>query len=214
MSSEQPRERLQSLGPQALTTAELIAIILGTGTTDKPVRTLAHELLSKYSLRALSTATLHELTNIHGLGEAKALKLQAALALATRLDPELLHQPLVTPEDFHRALLPHLQNSPQEKMALLLLDGRMRMIRTEVASLGSLTETMAHPREIFRPAIRHGAACLVIGHSHPSGDPTPSEADKKLTALLTEAGQLLGIPLIDHLVVANENYISLIGKSS
>ncbi len=209
---ERPRERLLRWGPEALSTVELIAILLGSGTQSKPVLQLAQEILSHFgSLIALADATVEELCQIQGIGPAKALQLKACLSLAARLARTESPQPyrIETPLHAYHLVKEELEKLKQETLIVILLDSKGGLIATQQVALGTLSQTLIHPREVFYPAIRHKAAALVLAHNHPSGDPTPSMQDFKTTEQLVEAGRLIGIPVQDHLVIGKGCYVSL-----
>jgi DNA repair protein RadC len=202
--SERPRERLVARGPDALTHAELIAILLRTGLQGANVVQVAQNILQKFgSLNALALATVDELKQIAGVGPDKAATLVAAFALARRMEQErreespVLDQP-ATVVNFMRETN-RLKNV--ESFQALLLNTRKRLIRAEEISHGTLDTILVHPREVFRAAIVANAAAMVLVHNHPSGDPTPSEADIKVTRDLIRAGQLLKIEVVDHVII-------------
>ena len=202
--NERPRERLVARGPDALTHAELIAILLRTGLKGANVVQVGQNLLQKYgSLNALALATVDELRQFPGIGQDKAATLVAAFALARRMEQErrdespVLDNP-ATVVDFMRETN-RLQTV--ESFQVLLLNTRKRLIRTEEISQGLLDTILVHPREVFRAAIAANAAAIVLVHNHPSGDPTPSEADIKVTRDLIRAGQLLKIEVVDHVII-------------
>jgi len=206
--ADRPRERLEMHGPAVLSSIELIAIIIGSGTQGTPVLALAETLLTHFcGLDGLRAASLHELTQIRGLGKAGALRLKAAFALSTRLQPP--SRPHITSPQTAAAHLETLKNAGAEHLAILLRDIKGRLIRQETIAIGTLSEVLIHPREILRPAISHGASSYIIAHNHPSGDPTPSTADMTLTKQLIEASTLLAIPLDDHLIVTPSRTFSL-----
>lgn len=209
---ERPRERLRRWGPEALSSVELIAIILGSGTQSKPVLQLAQEILSHFgSLCALADATMEELCSIQGIGPTKALQIKASLSLAARLARADSTQPyrIETPLHAYHLIKDELEPLKQETLVVILQDSKGCVITTQQVAQGTLSQTLVHPREVFYPAIRHKAAALVIAHNHPSGDPTPSPQDFKTTEQLVEAGRLIGIPVQDHLIIGKGCYISL-----
>ncbi len=205
---DRPRERLQLLGAEALSTAELIAIVLGSGMRGKSVLALSQEILARYPNP--SEATLSELCQIDGLGPAKAVQLHAALALSSRINHSRdVRQKIASPEAAYALVRNRLEGATQEHFVVLLLDAKCRLITLETVAVGTLTEVIVHPREVFRPAIRHGAAGLILVHNHPSGDPTPSEEDKEVTLFLSQAAELLQIKFHDHLIIGNNSFRSL-----
>lgn len=211
-AEERPRERLLQLGPEALSTAELIAILLGTGMKGKPVLQLAQELLSQFgSLRNLAEATIVELMEVKGLGHAKSIQLKAAFSIALRVSNECQpKRPRVDhPRNVFQLLKDEIGHEKREHFAGLFIDTKGFLICKEIIAIGTLTEAKIHPREVFYPAIRHKAASLIVAHNHPSGDPTPSKQDTALTEKLIEGGRIIGIPLNDHVIIAGNSYISL-----
>lgn len=202
---DRPREKLARLGAAALTDSELIAILLRTGLPGANAVDVARQLLQRFgSLAGLARCTVPELSGIKGVGPAKAVQLAAAFGLASRLARESLEKlPMSTPPQIHALLGDELRALHQESLRVVLLDTKLRLMRVEEVSMGTLTETSAHPREIFRPAILHAAYAIVLVHNHPSGDPAPSDADRRLTTRLVEIGHLLQIAVIDHLIIGS-----------
>lgn len=207
-----PRERLYAAGAAALAADELLALLLGTGARSVHVSELARVLLARAGgLRGLAHRTLDEWIAERGVGPARAARLVAAFELARRLAQEPRPRGLAirSGHDVVRILGGRLRDQSKESFVALLLDGKHRLVREEMVSQGSLTASIVHPREVFRAAIREGAAALVVAHNHPSGDPSPSREDIDITARLVEAGQLVGIPLLDHVVLGDGNFVSL-----
>ena len=206
-----PREWLREHGPEGLDDAELLALLLRTGARGRSALELARELLGGAGLHGLARALPAELERQAGVGPAKAATLLAALAIGRRLAQRRLHtgDAFRGPEDVFRHFHARLRDAPHEQFHLLLLDGRHRLLREVMASRGTLTASLVHPREVFRPALREGAAALVVAHNHPSGDPAPSSEDREVTRRLVQAGALLGVPLLDHVVVAERGWVSL-----
>ncbi len=204
--NERPRERLVARGPDALTQAELIAILLRTGLRGANVVQVGQNLLQKFgSLNALARATVDELKQIAGVGPDKAATLVAAFALARRMEQERRDE---SPVLDNPATVVHFMRETNrllsvESFQALLLNTRKRLIRVEDISLGTLDTILVHPREVFRTAIVANAAAVVLLHNHPSGDPTPSEADIKVTRDLIRAGQLLKIEVVDHVIIGS-----------
>jgi DNA repair protein RadC len=203
-ANERPRERLVARGPDALTHAELIAILLRTGLRGTNVLQVGQSLIQKHgSLNALALASVDDLRKIPGIGRDKAATLVAAFALARRMEQErceespVLDNPL-TVVGFMRESA-RLKNV--EEFQVLLLNTRKRLIRAEKISEGTLDTILVHPREVFRSAISANAAGIILVHNHPSGDPTPSDADIKVTRDLIRAGQLLKIEVVDHIII-------------
>lgn len=210
---ERPREKLRKRA--SLSHAELVAIIMGSGMQGKPVLALARELVDRFkTLSALTDATIEELMEVKGIGEAKAIQLKAAFALGRKLLEEAKPKRLTgrTPEEVYEAVSHLYLGESREVLRVLLLDAKGVIQNIEIISIGILTETLVHPREVFYPAIRHKAASIILVHNHPSGDATPSLADRQVTIEIEKGGKLLGIPLIDHLIIG-ENCIYSIKKS-
>jgi DNA repair protein RadC len=210
--SERPRERLLRCGSDALSSAELIAIVLGSGTEGDNALDLAERLLANLGgVRSLAGATVLELSAVRGIGPAKAAQLQAAAELGRRC---MVSQPadrprIRGPRDVWELLSHDLRDEVREHFFAILLDTRNGVLRRHVVSVGDLNSAIVHPREVFSPAIRHGAAALVVAHNHPSGDPTPSPEDVQVTKRLLDAGRLLGIELLDHVVLTESGWVSL-----
>ncbi len=209
---DRPRERLLRHGPESLSTAELIAILLGSGTKTMPVLQLAHEVVAKFgTINRLAEATIEELCEIKGVGPAKAIQLRAALSLGSRASTGLAPQKMRirSPADAYELLRSDLASEKRELFVTILMDIRGCVINHQVVAIGTLSSVSLHPREIFYPAIRHKAASILLAHNHPSGDPTPSKEDLDLTSSLIDAGKLMGIPVNDHIIIAEKGFISL-----
>ncbi len=209
---DRPRERLDALGPEALCDSELLALLLRTGGRGADALAVASQLLRQHAgLLGLARASPRELSAVAGVGPAKQATLRAAFELGRRLAAGRLvpGTTLRGPADVFRHFHPTLRDAAHERFLVVLLDGRHRLMRYEMVSQGTLTASLVHPREVFRPALRDAAAALVLVHNHPSGDPTPSAEDREVTARLVRAGELLGVPVLDHVVVAERGYTSL-----
>lgn len=206
---ERPRERLESRGAEALSDAELLAILIRTGRSGRSALDVARDLLVTFGgkLDRVTDATLDELRAVPGIGPAKAIEISAALALASRIGPgrRLRHQRLLSPAAVALAVRDQFHGKKQEEFHVLLLDQKSRLIADRTITRGLVDKTPVHPREIFRPAIRESCSRIILVHNHPSGDPTPSRQDITATKVLTEAGELLGIKVIDHLIVGAES---------
>jgi len=200
---DRPREKLIARGADALTNAELIAILLRTGLVGANAVEVAGHLLQRYqSLSGLSRCTLDELSSIPGIGPAKAMQLVATFKLGQRLAKETYAQMKIdTPELVYELLAPEMRALHKESLRVILLDTRYHMLRIESISLGSVNESIAHPRDVFRPAIISSAYAVIVVHNHPSGDPSPSQSDHSLTRRLAEAAELLQIKLLDHIII-------------
>ena len=207
-----PRERLRARGADALSAAELIALLLRTGARDRDAVDVARALLARTGgLDRLESAPACELAAVPGIGTAKAASLIAAFELGRRCAGSHLPEgaSLRSPQDVFRHFGPRLRRLSQEHFAVVFLDGRHRVLGEEVVSQGTLTASLVHPREVFRPALRASAAALILVHNHPSGDPTPSAEDRAVTERLARAGEILGVRVLDHVVVAERGYVSL-----
>lgn len=212
IGADRPRERLLSGGASSLDTADLLAVLLGTGITGRPVELLARELLDGAGgLRPLAGHTPAELASFAGLGDARAARILASLELGRRLVAETLPRgvPLRDAADVFRHYHGALRELRFEQFRAILLDGKHRVLREVLISQGTLTSAPVHPREVFAPAIRHSAAAVVLVHNHPSGDPQPSADDLEITRRLCEVGTLVGIRVLDHVIVGDGTYASL-----
>jgi DNA repair protein RadC len=209
-AAERPRERLARSGPQALSSRELLAAVLGTGARGASALDVADALLGD-GLHALAARSLLDLERSRGLGRAKAARVLAALELGARLASEdgSSLASLQSPAEAARYLLPRYGARPVETFGLLALDARHKLRREAVVSVGCLTASLVHPREVFQEAVVSRAAALVLFHNHPSGDPEPSAEDLALTRRLSAAGSLMGIEILDHLVLGAGRYVSL-----
>ena len=210
--ADRPRERLWSLGAAALTTAELLAILLGTGGGGSDVLEVAGGLLNvgDGSLRRLARRPGAELLRAHGVGPTKAARLLAAFELGARLARE--ERPPVLrirePEDVARLFQSRLRDLQVEEFHLLALDSQSQVLREVLVTRGLLNSSLVHPREVFRAAIAEAAAGIIVVHNHPSGDPTPSAEDRAVTQQLLAAGRLLDLPLYDHVIIAGDRFVS------
>ena len=213
-AEERPREKLIQRGAASLSDTELLAILLRTGTSSVSVLHLAEEVLAKYQdkgLVSIMNISPQEIASIHGVGLAKAATIVAAVELGRRLSTRAAQklEKIEGPEDVARYASPLLRFEQKEHFLVMLLDVRNRVLAMPTISIGSLTASVAHPREIFREAIRYSAANMILIHNHPSGDPTPSREDIQITKQMMKAGEIMGIPVLDHVVVAGDNFLSL-----
>ena len=203
-AKDRPRERLAADGAEALSNAELVAILLRTGMRGYSAIHIAQQLLARFgTLERLARASLEELRQVKGVGRDKAIALKSAFALAQRMARELLQEaPVVdTPERIADLLREDNRLLEVEHFQVVLLNTRRRLLRVEQISQGTLDTILVHPREVFKLAIAANASAIVLAHNHPSGDPTPSEADIKVTRDLIRAGQLLKIEVLDHVII-------------
>jgi len=209
---ERPRERMEHYGPGALSSAELLAIILRVGTKDENVIRLAQRLLTCYGgLVGLAQAPFTELTEIKGLGPAKATQLKAAFELGRRLLVAAPHErPTVkSPADAANLLMMEMAPLEQEHLRTVIMDSKNHVLKVHTVYIGSLNSAVVRVGELFREAIRLNAAALIVAHNHPSGDPTPSPEDVHVTRQMVEAGKLLNIDVLDHLVIGQQRWVSL-----
>ena len=209
---ERPRERLRHYGPGALSTPELLAIILRVGTGSENAVRLAERLLASFEgLPGLAQATVSELCQEKGIGPAKAVQIKAALEMGRRLLTTSPHErPQVrSPADAANLLMAEMSLLQQEHLRVVLLDTRNRVLGIPTVYVGSLKSAMVRVAEVFRHAVRINAAAMIVAHNHPSGDPTPSPEDVQVTRTLVEAGQLLSIELLDHIIIGRQRYVSL-----
>ena len=211
-NTDRPRERLWSLGASALTTAELLAILIGTGRRGQDVLGLAARLLelSEGSLRRLAQRPVAELLRSPGIGPTKAGRLMAAFELGSRTAREERPpvQRIREPEDVIRLFGTRLRDLQVEEFHLLALDSQSQVLREVLITRGLLNSSLVHPREVFRAAIAEAAAGIIVVHNHPSGDPTPSAEDRAATKQLVSAGQLLDVPVYDHVIIAGDRFVS------
>ncbi len=209
--SERPRERFLTYGREALSTAELIAIVLRTGSPQQSVLELARAITVAHpTLKGLSQVPVETLTRMKGIGTAKAIQLLAALELGKRLHTETFpkHVQLLSPEKVYEYLKSDLEMRTQEMFYALYLDTKGALIRKELLFIGSLTSALVHPRELFKHAVSLSAASVVLVHNHPSGDPTPSQSDKRITRMMVENGRLMDIGILDHIIIGKGRYYS------
>jgi DNA repair protein RadC len=204
---ERPREKLAHYGPEKLSNSELLAILLRTGRKGQNVVDLSRNILKTFSGAKLSQATYKELKAVPGLGPSKACEIVACFELGKRLLKDKKTELFLKPEDvFDR--LKDLRDHKKEHFVTLFLDSRNQEINREIISVGSLNASLVHPREVFEPAVRHTAAHIIIAHNHPSGDHSPSSEDLSLTKRLVEAGRIMGIEILDHVIVTKNSFLS------
>jgi DNA repair protein RadC len=211
-ATERPRERLRDYGPGALSTAELLAIILRTGTKGQNVLNLATRLITVHGgLSGLARANLTELQREKGLGPAKACDLKAALELGRRLAAEHPEDrpSVASPQDVLNLMGTEMSLLEQEHLRVVLLDTRNRVLSINTVYAGNVNTSVIRVGELFRDAIRHNAVAIVVVHNHPSGDPTPSSEDVAVTRLIVEAGKLLNVDVLDHIVIGGGRCVSL-----
>jgi len=210
--SERPRERLAKLGPQVLTNAELIAILLHVGVTGESAVQVGQRLLNKFrGLRGLHHASIEELMEQHGLGEAKASQIKAAIELGRRLTLESPEErPAInSPADAAALVQYEMSALEQEHLRVMLLDRRNRVLETVEVYKGSVNSSQVRVGELFKEAVRKNASAIIVIHNHPSGDPTPSPDDVAVTRAIVQAGKLLDVEVLDHLVIGQGKWVSL-----
>ncbi|MBU0576647.1 DNA repair protein RadC [Patescibacteria group bacterium] len=204
--TKRPRERLISTGVHNLTPAELLAVLLGSGTTKKNVLSLAKQIIAKFG-PSLTTTTLKQLTLIHGIGPVQGSKILAALEFGKRAFSHQLKPRLLKPEDVLREVN-EIRTSHREQLIGLYLNARYELLDKAVLAVGAVNAHHIEPRDVFAPAIKLPCRSLILTHNHPSGDPRPSQDDLSTTLRLKKAGELLGISLLDHLIVTKDDYLS------
>jgi len=204
---DRPREKLEKYGPERLSDSELLAILLRTGSEGINVVELAGKILKKFSGIGLAKVSAKELKNTFGLGSAKACEIVACFELGRRLLQNKKSSLILSPKDVWNELK-DIRDNKKEHFVIFFLDSRNQEIKREIISVGSLNANLVHPREVFEPAVRHLAAQIILAHNHPSGDPEPSEDDLVVTKRLIEAGKILGIEVVDHVIISNLNSFS------
>lgn len=209
---EQPREKLEKYGPEKLTSSELLGIILRTGFEGTNVVELSQKILQKFGEQGLAQATLEELMSIKGLGETKALQILASMELGKRVLKGKKSNLYLSPQDVWQGMKDY-RDHKKEHFVVFYLDTRNQEITSEVVSVGTLNANLVHPREVFEHAIQNLSAQIIVSHNHPSGDPEPSHEDLLITRRLVEAGNILGIELLDHIIVGRDTFLSLKEKN-
>lgn len=207
---ERPRERLRTLGPSALSDAQLLAIIIRNGRAGRTAVDLGRELLERFeSLAGIEQAGIKEICNVEGIGPAKATEIKAAIELGRRYQkPNLAGASFCSSHDVAAYYRPRMKDLKQEVFRCALLDTKNKIIREEVVSVGSLSASIVHPRDTFKAAIRESAAAVIFIHNHPSGDTRPSQEDVLLTKRLIQAGDVLGIQVLDHIIIGDGGHFS------
>ncbi len=205
---DRPREKLEKYGPEKLTSPELLAILLRTGTKDCNVLELSKKILQKFPTEKLLNASIKELSEIHGLGKVKACEIIACLELGKRILKGKKSTLILSPKDVWENCQ-DIRNHKKEHFVVFFLDTRNQQIQREIISIGTLNANLVHPREVFEPAILHNAAQIIVCHNHPSGNPEPSDEDLAITRRLQEAGKILGIEVLDHVIVTKTTFLSI-----
>jgi DNA repair protein RadC len=210
--TDRPRERLVDLGASALSTTELLAIVLGSGGRGRSALRIGHEILTSAqgSLRRLAMRPVGELTTVTGVGRVRAVTVHASLELGRRMAAENRDEatPIRSPRDVVAVFAPRLEDLPVEEFHVAVLDAQHRLERDVTITRGILNSSLVHPREVFREAIAERAAAIILVHNHPSGDPAPSANDRNVTDQLVAAGRLLDIPVHDHVIIGRGRYTS------
>jgi len=204
---DRPREKLIQYGPEKLSNSELFALLLRSGNKDVNAIELAGKILKKFGAKELPNLNFKDLKKIPGLGPAKACEIIACFELGKRLLKDKKAQIFLTPKEIWEELK-DLKNHKKEHFVIFYLNSRNQEIKRETISIGSLNANLVHPREVFEPAVRNLAAQIILAHNHPSGDPEPSEDDLEITKRLVESGKILGIEVIDHIIVAKNDFFS------
>ena len=213
---DRPREKLRKLGAGNLTDAELIAIILRTGTKGKSVLAISQELVRKHlNIAGLVTLPLSELQKVDGIGEDKAISLLAAFEIGRRTQSQSkwsLDKKITAPKDIAEFFIPILRDELKEKFIVVCLNSANKVTRFETISIGSLNSSVVHPREIFKFAIENSSASIILIHNHPSGNLEPSQEDISITKKLVDAGTILNISVLDHLIIAGNSFTSMVER--
>ncbi|QPQ37756.1 MULTISPECIES: RadC family protein [unclassified Lysinibacillus] len=210
--ADRPRERLLRQGAKSLSNQELLAILLRTGTKEESVLVLANRVLSTFErLHQLKHATIEEMVAIKGIGEVKAIQILAAIELGRRLSQKQNDDKYTvrSPQDAAAYLMPDMTSLSQEHFVVLFLDVKNQIIHKKTIFIGGLNASIVHPREIFREAVKRSAASIICAHNHPSGVPTPSPEDIEVTKRIQEAGFIIGIELLDHIIIGDHQFTSL-----
>jgi DNA repair protein RadC len=214
---ERPRERLIRYGPDTLSDAQLLAILVRTGRNRNNAVEVAHLLITRFGgLAGLKHATVSELRTVEGIGPAKAAEILASLELGRRVLAQPIHSGLraLSSRDIYFHYHPLLRDTKKELFKLLMFDGKNRLLKDVTVSTGSLSLNIVHPREVFKSAVRESAAAVILVHHHPSGDPSPSPEDRELTKRLAKAGRIMGIKVLDHIVIGDGRYFSFADQGS
>jgi DNA repair protein RadC len=210
-AEDRPSNRLMSNGSASLSNAELLSIILKSGSVAENAINLSQRVLSQFDLKQLSAIDASQLMKIHGIKSGKAAQIVACFELARRLEifDSSSKFKINSPEDVYRRLYPTMRESKKEHFVELCLDTKNQVIREDTVSIGSLNANVVHPREVFRTALIESAAHIIVAHNHPSGDPTPSREDIEITKKLVETGKIMGIDVLDHVIIGDCRHFSM-----
>jgi DNA repair protein RadC len=210
-AEDRPSNRMMSIGPSSLSNAELLSIILKSGSVAENAINLSQRVLSQFDLKQLSAIDMTQLMKIHGIKSGKAAQIVACFELARRLEmfDSSTKFKINSPEDVYRRLYPTMRESKKEHFVELCLDTKNQIIREDTISIGSLNANVVHPREVFRTALIESAAHIIVAHNHPSGDPTPSREDIEITKKLVETGKIMGIDVLDHVIIGDCRHFSM-----
>lgn len=212
---EKPYEKFENYGAERLSDAELLAIIIKSGTKDKTSVELAQEILlldsEKRGLNFLKEVSIDDLRKIKGLGRVKAIQLKATIELAKRISKpyKILRKTVTSPDDVAEVLMSDMKDSSQEMMKVIVLNVKNEIVRVSTISLGTANSTLIEARDVFKEAIRYNSTRIIVAHNHPSGDPTPSKSDIVFSARLRDAGKIIGIEVLDHVIIGNDKFCSL-----
>ena len=214
--NERPRERLKEVGVENLSDKELISIILKTGTKEKNVSNLALDILNKYSLSDLKNISINNLIKIKGIGEVKAIELIASIELGKRifLKEKTNKKDLTSPEEIYKYTKYLFHDKKQEYFYALYFNNKQQLLKTKLLFIGTINQSITHPREVFKEAYLLSASSIICLHNHPSNDTTPSHADITFTKALIEIGKIQNIPILDHIIVGDDNYYSFYEHNS
>ena len=210
--SMRPRERMLAEGEHSLSDTELLAIIIGNGTSNLSALDLARHILAQHgSLRHIKEASLEELMQHPGIGPAKAVNIKAAMEIGRRISLDVRNKMSIkSPEDVKNMVMEDMRYLDREYFRVMYLDRKGGLLSMEDVSIGGLHSALVHPREVFKPAIKKSAASIILVHNHPSGDPTPSRDDAEITRRLVEAGKIMGIEILDHIILGDNGiYVSM-----
>jgi len=211
---ERPRERMKYNGVESLSNSELLAIILQKGTRKENVVDMANRLISRYSFEKLSECSLNELKEIKGIGDAKGMQILALFELSKRIKSGVIAEKVVnSSEDIAKYYMERMKGLKREHLIAVFLDSKNKIINDKIISIGTLNSSLVHPREVFKEAIKSSANAIILVHNHPSGDCGPSSEDIEITDRVREAGEMVGIKLLDHVIVGKYKHYSYIQKS-